>query len=321
VTAVTTERPPEWHAARMLGIGGSEAAAAVGLSPWLDPLELWAIKRGEQAPQDATLRMKIGNLVEPAIGALYADVTGRKLRHYSRQFIHPEHDFIRDHPDFGIVGERVLVQAKNAGPFAAEWGDPGKPESIPVHYRVQGYHELLATGFDRVDFAVLSGGDDFGIWPLERDDSILADLLIEEGRFWQHVLDGTLPDVTAMSRGALQRRYPKPDGVVKVASAEQEAVIAAFLEARDRVKAAESAADTLEARVTAMIGEALAIEGFGHRISWGSVRGSVKWKAVAERLHAALAEEGPGDARSLDEVAEFYRGADYRKISVAKAGR
>jgi putative phage-type endonuclease len=312
-----TERPQSWHDERLAGIGGSEAAAAVGLSPWMDPIELWAIKRGEQAPADATLRMKIGNLVEPAIGALYSDVTGRKLRHHERQFVHPDHPFVRDHPDFSVVGERVLVQAKNAGPFAGEWGPPGKPDSIPTHYRIQGHHELLATGFERVDFAVLSGGDDFDIWPLERDDALLADLLTEEAEFWQHVLDGSLPRPSAGSKGALLRRFPKPDGVVKVASAEQEAVIREYLTARDRVTNAEKLRDQLEARVLAMIGDALGIEGAGARVSWGSVRGSVKWKEVAERFARDLnfADE------LRDKIAENYRGEPYRKVSVAKAGR
>lgn len=311
--AGVTQHSEAWHEERRQGIGGSEAAAAVGLSPWLDPITLWAIKRGEEAPADSTLRMRIGNLVEPAIGALYSEETGRKLRHHSRQYVNPDYPFVRAHPDFSVFGERVLVQAKNAGPFAGEWGKPGAPDAIPIHYRLQGYHELAATGFDRVDFAVLSGGDDFGIWPLEWDTGIIDDLIEEEGKFWQHVLDGTMPEPSADSRGALAKRYPEATGDVKVASAEQEIVIHELLAAKLKLGLVGKEADRLENLVIAMIGDALAIEGAGHRVSYGNVKGSVRWKDVAA---AAILDE-----ETLAEFAERFRGASYRKMSVAKAGR
>lgn len=313
------ERPPGWHEERMLGIGGSEAAAAVGLSPWLDPLELWAIKRGEAAPQDSTFRMRLGNLIEPVIGRLYSDETGKKLRAHARQFVHSEYPFVRDHPDFSIVGERVLVQAKNAGPWAAEWGEPGPPEAIPVHYRLQGYHELAATGFDRVDFAVLSG-DEFGIWPLERDEDLIDELIADEGRFWQCVIDGTMPDVSANSGPALLRRFPKPTGEVKIASAEQEATIREYVSLRELRAQAESREDLAQARVLAMIGDGLAIEGAGVRVTWGEVKGSPQWKAVATALWEAHRADGSPDLIGSSLV-DDYRGDPYRKVSIAKLGR
>lgn len=316
------DKPADWHAERMLGIGGSEAAAAVGLSPWLDPIDLWAIKRGEMAEKEPTFRMRLGNLIEPVIGVLYSEATGRALRHHERQFVHPSVPWLRDHPDFSVVGERRLVQAKNAGAFAEEWGEPGAPEAIPVHYRVQGYHELAATGYQIVDFAVLRE-DGLGIYPLERDEAVISDLLVEEGDFWQHVVDGTMPSVSKASGSALGRRFPKPDGEVKVASAEQEAQIAEYLATRKLRALAEERETLAENIVKGMIGDAQAIEGAGSRVSWGLVRGSVAWKPVAASLYAALVAEEHDDAagRSLEEFAEFHRGASYRKISVAKLGK
>jgi putative phage-type endonuclease len=305
------DHPQEWHDERMLGIGGSEAAAAVGLSPWQDPLDLWAIKRGEAPPPDQTLRMRIGSLVEPAIGKLYEEQTGRKLRAHHVQYVHPEYLFVRDHPDFSVVGERKLVQAKHPDVWSRdEWGEPGKPESIPVHYRIQGYHEMLATGFDRVDFAVLFGSE-FGIWPLERDDELLADLLHDETEFWRCVVTGDVPKITKASGPALGRRFPKPDGEVKIASAEQEAPIREYLAAREALALAQDRVDPFENLVKLMIGEAQAIEGAGARISWGIVKGSVSWKAVASFVAGS----------AVDEIAEKFRGEPYRKISIAKLGR
>ena len=42
----------QWHAERAKGIGGSEAAAIVGLSPWCSNVELWQRKTGRKAAPD-----------------------------------------------------------------------------------------------------------------------------------------------------------------------------------------------------------------------------------------------------------------------------
>ena len=43
----------DWLALREKGIGGSQAAAAIGLSRWQDPLTLWAEKTGRIKAQEA----------------------------------------------------------------------------------------------------------------------------------------------------------------------------------------------------------------------------------------------------------------------------
>ncbi|MDQ3578214.1 MAG: YqaJ viral recombinase family protein, partial [Actinomycetota bacterium] len=41
---------PEWHAARAQGLGGSEIAAVLGLSPWESRFSLWHRKTGTASP-------------------------------------------------------------------------------------------------------------------------------------------------------------------------------------------------------------------------------------------------------------------------------
>ena len=72
-TAGMTEK--EWQAARMHGpkgdipytVGGSDVAAIFGLSPWVTPLELWKIKKGQMAPTVSANagQMEMGHLLEP----------------------------------------------------------------------------------------------------------------------------------------------------------------------------------------------------------------------------------------------------------------
>ena len=57
-----------------LGIGGSDAAAVCGLSPWTSPVELWRIKTGQKKQKDisANAAVERGVRMEPALRELYA---------------------------------------------------------------------------------------------------------------------------------------------------------------------------------------------------------------------------------------------------------
>lgn len=59
---------PEWHALRLRGIGGSDVAGILGLSPWNSPYKTWAVKTGRIddsfVPSEAA---DWGNRLEPIV--------------------------------------------------------------------------------------------------------------------------------------------------------------------------------------------------------------------------------------------------------------
>lgn len=59
----------QWLEGRSRGIGGSEAAAAIGRSPWKTALTLWKEKTGAQAAPDlgGNEAVELGRRMEPAI--------------------------------------------------------------------------------------------------------------------------------------------------------------------------------------------------------------------------------------------------------------
>lgn len=65
----------DWLEVRRTGIGGSDAAAAVGLNPYKSQLELWLEKTGRDAelpkpdPNDTTEPIYWGTLLEPIVAA------------------------------------------------------------------------------------------------------------------------------------------------------------------------------------------------------------------------------------------------------------
>ena len=74
---------PEWHAARANGIGGSEIAAVVGLSPHESRFSLWHRKKGLVGPVEENPQMRWGKKHEPTICAEFAELHPEWIVHIS----------------------------------------------------------------------------------------------------------------------------------------------------------------------------------------------------------------------------------------------
>lgn len=317
----------EWIANRASYIGASDAAAAVGLSPWGDPISLWEQKLGLAPGPDESFRMKLGTLIEPIIGDLYEESTGRKLRRPDgaaksppEPVRHKAHAFLGANPDFVVIGEPGLVQAKLA--VEDTFGDPDEPKAggIPLHYRVQGWAEMLVTGREWVDFAVLNPRSGLRIYPMQREDfeGEIADLEADLVDYWQsYVVPAVMPPPTAQSGPALARRFPRPETPIgKIASAGQEVKLRELVDAQEAEKAAKEHLERLKNEAKAMIGDAAFIEGLGRRFTWSkSTRTDVEWRLVAGSFRAAI-EEARGmlpeaqtayiDGLDLDTIESLY---------------
>ena len=71
----------DWLKERMAGIGGSDAAAVMGLSKWKTPLDVFLEKRGEIATDFVDSEpMKWGRLLEPVVRQEYAERSGEVVR-------------------------------------------------------------------------------------------------------------------------------------------------------------------------------------------------------------------------------------------------
>jgi predicted phage-related endonuclease len=320
MTAKPAYQSPEWYAERQTYIGASEMAEAVGLSRWGDPISLWEKKIGEAPERDSTFRMMLGSLTEPIIGKLASEALGVKLRRVTGPVRHPEHPFLASNPDFRIVGARGLVQAKFrlAGEHFGDDDESGSGESIPLHYRVQGFGELLTTGLDFVYFAVLDPFAGLSLHLLDRrtgeNEQVIEDLRLDLVEFWQEYVEPRrMPPPTAESSEALARRFPKRAGqkIGRVASAEQEQMIRDVVAARDARDEAERAFEAAKNRAKAAIGEAAWIEGDGVRLSWGeTTRKTVAWKEVAA-VYRRIATDAMAEIRRLDPVIQHPAGTGF----------
>lgn len=205
------ETRKEWLKERLNGIGASEAASIVNLSPYKSNLELWEEKTGRRVAEDIGDKpyVKFGTEAEKYIRALFA------LDNPQYQVGYEEFKIIRnaDHPflfatldgwlteDNGRMGvwECKTAEILRAGQWE-NWNN-----RIPDNYYIQVLHQLLATGYD---FAILTArikytdrnGNKKAVtqsYTIERS-LVLNDLdylLKEEIKFWERVKNDRRPNL------------------------------------------------------------------------------------------------------------------------------
>lgn len=116
----------QWLAVRNGGIGSSDAAAALGLSPYKSPLELWLEKTNRKPPTDLSQSEAVywGTVLEAIIANVYAERTGNKVRRINAVLQHPEHHHMLANLDRAVGSDGVL-EIKTAGPRSAPFWKRG----------------------------------------------------------------------------------------------------------------------------------------------------------------------------------------------------
>lgn len=206
------EKPTDetiWLKARAeRGIGGSEAAAIVGMSPWMTANELWQLKTGSAEPKDISDDpfVQQGHRMEHAIRELYKAYHPSYKVKYNRFHLlyQKERPWL-----FATLDGEVILPDKRKGILECKSSTPvGKAGwakwdcRIPDHYMIQLLHQMLATGFDFADLVALliNQEGDFVLrtYHFERADyeEDLNWLLEKEEAFWETVQNRTLPPMT-----------------------------------------------------------------------------------------------------------------------------
>jgi len=202
----------QWLSVRQGGIGSSDAAAAVGLCPYKSPLELWMEKTGrtpaETEPPGMDDPRYWGTLLEPYVAVAYMQQTGRKVRKVNAVLQHPTFPYMLANIDREIVGgsDVQILECKTAG----EWGAKLWQGGVPEHIQLQVQHQLAVTNQQAADVAVLLCGQRLEIHRIERDEDVIARLMVLEARFWKHVETDIAPpaDGSESSGKALRQLYP-----------------------------------------------------------------------------------------------------------------
>jgi putative phage-type endonuclease len=206
----------EWLKARNDGIGGSEAAAVMGVSPFESALSLFSRKLGLMPEIQDNERMYWGRHLEEAIAADYERRTGRVLTDPGPYTIYRHETF----PHMFCTPDRI-IEANPPGILQIKTARPGAKtefmEQVPVHYQVQLQHEMICCGVSWGAFAVFFGDYDHLYFDVDFHGRFAQVLITQEQSFWSKVKMGVPPiaDDSYASRIALQSLYKEEEDEVK----------------------------------------------------------------------------------------------------------
>lgn len=199
----------EWLNLRKSSIGGSDAAALVGMNQYSSALTVYADKKGLSKPKETSEAMRLGTDLEAYVAERFAEKEGKKVRNDFFMYADDEHDFITANIDRRVVGENAGLECKTMGSFNGYNLDDGE---IPSHYFCQIQHYCMVMGFDRMYLAILVLQKGLYTIPIERDDEFIKTLREAEIRFWTHNVQHSIapsPDGSDAAFDTLKELYPE----------------------------------------------------------------------------------------------------------------
>lgn len=299
----------EWLRYRQKGIGGSDAAAVLGLSRWKGPVDIWLSKTQEIVQDDGQSEAAYwGTVLEDVVAREFMKRTGLSVRRRNAILMHDEYDFILANIDREIVGQKVGLECKTASAYKKEeWSE----DEIPAEYIVQCQHYMAVTGYEAWYIACLIGGNQFIYKKIERDEEFIQMMIQREVEFWQqYVVSGKMPPVdgTNLSENTLQVLYPQAhEGEEIILSAKQEELLKERQELKTMQDTCKDRIDEIDNLIKAAMGKNETATGVHFCVKWGNMsRSSVDSK----RLKAELP----------DIYREFLKTSNSRRFEVKEIG-
>ncbi len=259
----------EWLKMRQSGIGGSDAAAVVGMNPWKSAAQVY-LSKTEPVEDDTEVmseRLRVGHDLEDYVAKRFAEATGKKVRRNNYMLHHDDYPFILADIDREVVGENAILECKTTNSYAAKDWETEPPEQ----YQVQCLHYMLVTGAERCYIAVLIGNERFTWYVIERDEEAIAALLEAEVDFWRNYVEAGIcppPDGSNAYDDYLKKRYPHDDGG-HVNLYEYEVKDLEFLEVlKESKKEIDNNIRRIEQNIKAAMGDASTAFGGSFKVTW-----------------------------------------------------
>ena len=197
ITKIKTSSREEWKALRKQYIGGSDAAAVVGMNPFSSPFSLWAEKVGKTPEFEGNLATEVGTFLEEFVAKKFERETGKTVRRCNLSLVNDEYPWAIANVDRLIVGEDAGLEIKTTSELNMKRFKNGE---YPGNYYCQCVHYLAVTGKKRWYLAVLIGNREFLIFTIDRDEEEIKALMDAEREFWNtYVLPKKTPPVDGHS--------------------------------------------------------------------------------------------------------------------------
>lgn len=272
----------DWLKERRQAIGGSDAAAIIGLNAYATPYTVWADKTGRLPEKPDSEAMRQGRDLEQYVVDRFTELTGKRARKLNAIIKNPEYPWASANIDRDIIGEKAGLECKTTSLLNLKKFAGGE---FPENYYVQCVHYLAITGKNRWYLAVLVLNQGFMVYQITRrqddrvpdwcsgsvyvsDDEIQA-LMDAEREFWQFVqsdtppaFSGTQADTAALSAiytGGASGRVDLPG---------RESLIHQYRSLKERVKALETELDRCAQTLKGDLGDREEGQAGSYLVSW-----------------------------------------------------
>ena len=213
---ITTLTEDQWLDWRKKGIGGSDVAAALNMSPYRTARDLYYDKIGVvpavEGP-DKSITFQIGHLLEDVVAQIFAKKTGLTVYEDHWMYQHPLYPFlIADVDRFVLLpdGRKAILECKTAHyDMQFKWANG----AVPRHYELQVRHYMSVMNIDVAFIACLfSNNENDFVWQkIERDVEEEENTVLALEAFWNnHVLARVEPPLVEKPDSKRRRRIWTP---------------------------------------------------------------------------------------------------------------
>lgn len=261
-TIKSTDRAA-WLEERAKGVGSSEVAAILGVSPYMTPYELWEKKSlGKEGKEDDTnLRFAIGHDLENRVATTFEAVTGNVIdKGTEGDFIvyDTEAPYMRVSPDRyftdKVTGETGILECKTTT-------RPIDTDNIPMQYFCQVQYQMGVTGLKTAALAWIDlvatgeGFGGFGYVRIDFDPEFFAFMSGKVHTFWlENVLKKNPPAPTTAKDAA--RVFPESKDKTAEVTDETAGYILKLKETTAKIKELEAIATELKDNIATAFGDA-----------------------------------------------------------------
>ena len=287
----------EWLKLRQGYVGGSDAAAVIGMNAYASPYSVWADKLGKVPPKEDNEAMRIGRDLEEYVAERFTEKSGKKVRRCNFILVNDKYPFAHANVDRLIVGEDAGLECKTTSVLNLKNFKNG---DFPENYYAQSVHYMAVTEYKRWYVGVLVLGKGFYIYQLTRipgdtcpewcesslyvDDNEIAALMGAEREFWHYVETKTPPPIDGLksSTEALSVMYPESsDAIVDLYPYNN--TLMAYTAVCAQIKTLEKEKDELANQVKLYLKDAQGGENDKFKVSYkSSVRQTFDHKAFAK---------------------------------------
>ena len=209
-----------WHTRRLLGIGGSEVSAVLGLDAFgKTPFDVWMNKTGRKTDRFSNRFTKWGTILEDTVARHFAN---KSAAWYSDEQFHDEN----------MIG----IQSET---------------DVPLNYYFQCQHYMLVTGIHKCFLAALIGGNDFRIFVIPFNETVAKLIYSKCSEFWcQNVLKDVAPQPTSND---FIKSYFEEKSVI-IANQDVSMLIAKYKDLKKSIDNLENEQDEIKKKIIEFIG-------------------------------------------------------------------